>query len=281
MTTSLEDILNSGGPAKSAQPAPQVEQPAPPEPEEDDTSSPPAANPGETEPPAPSAAPPAAPAEDSLDKKIAAFQRKAEDETRKRQDYERQLQEARAERDRLLETERQRQAQIAAQQQQQEIDLFDPQQAKAYVNSIIAERDQAVAYSLLEQKVVTSQELMRDRHADYDEMEAIFAEEMEKDPTLQQKMWADSVPARFAYNHAKRVKAMREIGDDPTAFRERIKQEVMAELQAQNAQAAQTVQTPAATVPQPPKTLAGMPSAARNVNKQPWKGPTPLDQLLN
>jgi len=278
MTTSLEDILNNSvTPKATTAPAPEQEQPAPPEPEADLPSQE-AAPTGEQEP-TPSAAPPAAPVEEPLDKKISAFQRKAEDETRKRQDYERKLQQAEAaiaERDRYIEAERQRLQQLAA-QRQDEIDLYDPNQAKHYVNQIVAE-------NLLVQKVITSQELMRDRHEDYDEVEAIFAEEMERDPSLQQKMWADPMPAKFAYTQGKKFKAMREIGDDPAAFKERIKQELLAEIQGQQPAApaaAPPVQTLARPVPQPPKTLAGVPSASRDPVKHPWKGPTPLDQLLN
>ena len=91
-------------------------------------------------------------------------------------------------------------------------------------------------------------------------------------------MWADPFPAKFAYEHAKRVKAMREIGDDPATFKERVIQEYLA---SQAQQPAPQVQTPTKPVPQPPTSLAGVPSAARNVNRQSWKGPTPLDQLLN
>lgn len=276
MSNSLEDILN--GTSTQAISEPQAAVTA------DPVSSEPSPAPATTEAatgapePQAQAVPPTA-NDDSLDKKISAFQRKAEDETRKRQDYERQLQEARtalAERDRQIEAERQRVQQLAA-QQQSEIDLYDPQQAQNFVSQIVAE-------NLLVQKVITSQEMMRDANPDYDEMEAIFAEEMEKNPGLQQQMFAAPFPAKFAYNHAKKVKALRDIGD-PAEYRERMRQELLAELQAQQPEPApapaQTVQTPAKPVPQPPKTLAGVPSAARDAVKHPWKGPTPLDQLLS
>lgn len=284
MSTSLEDILNGSGPAKHANPEPQaaeIIQPAPPEPEEDTASQEAIqAATGDTELGAPSAAPPAARQEEPLDKRISAFQQKAEDETRKRQDYERKLQEAEKaiqERDAYIARVRQWEAQQAA--AKPEVDVYDPEQLTQYVQGLVAQERQALQENLLVQKVVTSQELMRSRHEDYDELEGIFAEEMAKDPSLQRKMWADPFPARFAYDHAKRAKAMREIGDDPASYKQRVIDEYLA---AQGAQpAAPPVQTQAKPVPQPPKSLAGVPSAARNVNKQSWKGPTPLDQLLS
>lgn len=285
MSTSLEDLLNGSGTAPQANPAPQaevIEQPAPPEHEEEIPSHE-AAIPatGEEEGNPSEAAPPAASVEEPLDKRVSAFQRKAEDETRKRQDYERQLQEAQRalqERDAYIEQVRQWQEQQQA-ANQPEPDIYDPQQLQQYVHGIVAKERQAMQQNLLVQKVVTSQEFMRSRYEDYDELENIFAEEMAQDPSLQQKMWADPFPAKFAYEHAKRAKAMREIGDDPASYKERVIQEYLAS-QPQQPTASQ-VQTQPKPVPQPPKSLAGVPSAARNVNKQPWGGPTPLEQLLN
>lgn len=286
MSQSLEEILNGGGAAQNANSAPQmaeISQPAPPEPEDINPSQEvtvPAT--GESEALPPQAAPPAAQIEEPLEKKISAFQRKAEDETRKRQDYERKLQEAEKalqERDAYIERVRQWQAQQQA-APQQEVDVYDPEQLAQYVQRVVANERAVLQENLLVQKVVTSQELMRSRHEDYDELEGIFAEEMEKDPSLQRKMWADPFPARFAYDHAKRAKAMREIGDDPSSYKQRIIEEYLAQQAGSQPQPAPQVQTQAKPVPQPPKSLAGVPSAARDPVKQSWKGPTPLDQLL-
>ncbi len=285
MTTSIEDLLNGSAPApKSAAPAAEPIQPEPPEPVDE---TPPQvaaeAATGEPEPIAPPAAPPAATVEEPLDKKISAFQRKAEDETRKRQEYERKLQEAEKaiqERDAYIK-------QIAANQKQQadELDVYDPEQLQKYVQSIAAQQVQGLQAGFVEQKIVASQEFMRTAKDDYSEMEDIFAEEMvareaRGDFSLRQRMEADPFPAKFVYEYAKKVKVMKEVGDDPASYEQRIIEKYLAS-QGQTAQPAASVQTPAKPVPQPPKSLASVPSAARNVNRQSWKGPTPLDQLLN
>ena len=277
---SLEELLNGSGAApkanseplaaESQQPAPPDEEIDPPAPEANATAT------GVTEETPSQAAPPAAPVDEPLDKKISAFQRKAEDETRKRQDYERKLADAEQaikERDAYIERVRQSQAQQPA--AQPEIDLLDPQQAQTFIANQLKPQ-------LYETRVLLSQEMYRAAKTDYDEMETIFADQCDKDPALSVALFNHPIPAKFAYEEGKKLKLMQEISD-PDAYRAKMREEIMAELQAQQSQAAPAAQVPTMSkpVPQPPTSLAGVPSAARNVNKQPWKGPTPLDQLLN
>lgn len=274
---SLEDLLDNSGPAPQATHEPQAEateQPAPPEPEEDN-------QPQEAAEPATGddqAEPPSAPVEEPLDKRIVAFQRKAEDETRKRQDFERQFADLKKQAEEQAAYIRQVQQWWNQQQQQQEepeVDLYDPREAQSFINSQIQPQ-------IYETRVLLSQEMYRSAHPDYDEMETIFADQCEKDPSLKQRLLAHPVPAKFAYEEGKRLKLMQELSD-PDAYRAKLREEIMAELNNQQQQppaAAQPVQTQARPVPQPPKSLAGVPSAARNPVKHPWKGPTPLEQLL-
>jgi len=132
---------------------------------------------------------------------------------------------------------------------------------------------------LYETRVLLSQEMYRSAHPDYDEVEQIFTDQCEKDPSLRQRLLAHPVPAKFAYEEGKRLKLMHELSD-PDAYRAKLREEIMAELQAQQSQQPSQVPPPAKPVPQPPKSLAGVPSAARDPVKHPWKGPTPLEQLL-
>lgn len=71
--------------------------------------------------------------------------------------------------------------------------------------------------------------------------------------------------------HKKR-EAAQEIGDDPAAYRERLKAELLAEMQS----------APAASAPTPvmPSNLAG----ARNVGSRSgpaWSGPQPLNDIFD
>lgn len=281
---SIEELLNSGGSAApKANPEPQAavtEQPAPPEPEAElEAQAAPEPATGEPEPSAPAAPPAAATQEEPLDKRVAAFQRKAEDETRKRQDYEKQLAESKRQIDEQAAYIRQVQEWVQAQQQakeQPEIDLLDPQVAQRFIESQVQPK-------LFETRVLISQEMYRASKPDYDEIEQIFAAQCDHDPSLRAKLLAHPVPAKFAYEEGKKIKLMQELSD-PEAYKAKMREEILAELQAQNGQQqppASPVQTPRPTPPQPPTSLAGVPSASRDPVKHPWKGPTPLDLLLN
>lgn len=277
---SLEDLLNGSGTAAQANAAPQAEvteQPAPPEPEAEEQSQE-VAEPatGENGADASHAAPPAATVDEPLDKKIAAFQRKAEDETRKRQDYEKQLAEVRRQAEEQARYIQQVQEWYRNQQQQEpEVDLYDPQQAQQFFNNQL----QPINRQIYETRVLLSQEMYRSAHPDYQEMEDIFAEAMNQDPSLRQKLEAHPVPAKFAYEEGKRLKLQQELSD-PDAYRAKLRDEILAEIQSQQQPASQQAPTQSRPVPQPPKSLAGVPSAARDPIKHPWKGPTPLEQLL-
>jgi hypothetical protein len=295
---SLEDLLNSNGPAPQANPEPQaavIEQPAPPEPETEDpvqaaTPDPVTGDDQGEQPPTDPAAPPAASQDETLDKKISAFQRKAEDETRKRQDYEKQLAEVRRQNEEQARYIQQVRQHFAQQQQQQgngqddEVDLYEPQQLQQYVGQLLQRERSTISEQILEQKVVASQEFMRSMHEDYDEHETLFAEEMKRletagDDSLRRKLNAHPFPAKFAFEEGKRLKLMHELSD-PDAYKAKLREEIMAEMQSQQPPASQAP-TQAKPVPQPPKSLAGVPSASRDPIKHPWKGPTPLEQLLN
>jgi hypothetical protein len=285
---SLEDILNNSGPAPVASnPEPRAElseQPEPPETEENqepqETAEPATGDGREADDPA---APPAAQVEEPLDKRIAAFQSKAEDEKRKRQDYEKQLQETKKaldEREAYIQQVQQWWSQQQQQHAEPEVDLYDPDQARGFISNQL----RPITDQIFETRVLLSQEMYRSAHPDYDEMETIFADECDRDPSLRQQLVSHPVPAKFAFEQGKRIKLMRELSD-PDAYRAKLREEIMAELQSQQQPQTQhtppQVQTPAKPVPQPPKSLAGVPSASRNPVKHPWGGPTPLEQLLS
>lgn len=85
-------------------------------------------------------------------------------------------------------------------------------------------------------RVELSQEVMRARHADYDDMEKLFAEVAAKDEGLCQRLAASSNPAKFAYETGKRIAALSKIGGDVNGFEERVRKEerekVLSELKA-------------------------------------------------
>ena len=158
----------------------------------------------------------------------------------------------------------------------------DPEGALAYAG-------QQADQKLLDMRVTLSQDMMRSTTPDYDEVEAVFIAEAKRDPLLTAQMVQASNPAKFAYEKGRQLKLMSEIGSDPSAYEQQIRDKIMAEIE--EARAAEAAQASQATPPQspatppappPPTSLAGVPSSApRQSNERPYDGPTPLDELLN
>lgn len=138
---------------------------------------------------------------------------------------------------------------------------------------------------LLNERFNNSEMLLRAKHDDVDEMVKVFQSAVAKNPALGVEMGRQVNPYGWMYDQAKRIQAMEEIGSDPAAYRQKLRDELMAELQAQQAQtstdASAAAQTPAAAAqPVIPKTLATARSAAPR-SAPTWTGPTSLSDILN
>lgn len=134
------------------------------------------------------------------------------DEKRKRQELERRL------------------AEIEKPAKQEEVDLFvDP---KGFTQGLKNE----LKNELLTERINLSREIMAETKSDYADKEARFVQMAQADPSLVAKMNASPNPAKFAYETAAKaiadeakLKLLDEIGD-PAAYREKLKQELLAEL---------------------------------------------------
>jgi len=110
------------------------------------------------------------------------------------------------------------------------------------------------------------------------EMETAIGEAMQAGdpemPILRARMSQTDDPVGVAMEWHNQRKISREVGNDPKAYREKLKAEILAELQASGA------------VPQKPAMPAVMPSnlaGARNVGTRAgpaWAGPTPLADIF-
>lgn len=289
-TVSLEELYNSPTPSASVAAA---EQPAPPD----------------TEPPAPApvteatgtgdkstAAPPAT--EEELPADVIGLRAAVKAERQKRQERDEQFSKAElraSEAERKATEMEQIMRRLAAPQQQQPQQqqhvqrhappnpLTDPEEAYAYqqqqFSEALAERDNAI----YETRVLLSQETWRARHADYDEIEEVFANAANRDASLAQALRGHPLPAKFAYETGKRLKMMQDMGSDPDAYIKRKVTEALAK-QAEEAPAqphtAPVVPTPTVPTqrPAPPQSLAGVPSVARRAAPS-FNGITPLEDL--
>lgn len=127
---------------------------------------------------------------------------------------------------------------------------------------------------MLNDRLNTSEMMLRDKHADVDDVIPVFMEAARQNPALAAQMYANPHPWKFAYDEGKRMRFAAEVGNDPAAYRKRIEDEVRAEL----AKAQAPAQSPAAQAPSVPASLAdARSSGARGAT---WTGPRPFDTLF-
>lgn len=190
----------------------------------------------------------AAAAKAEEDARVKAFQRKAEDETRKRQAAEQAL---------------------AAEQarKQKEVEDDDP-----YAAGIKQELQSQFQQQLLAQKLDLSESFARDKHADFDDKLTVFESMVAENPSLYHQMIQQANPAEFAYKTASAQLKMKEMAN-PEEYETKLREKIRAELKAeQEAEAAKRGELPGS--------LAG----ARGVagTKMPtYAGPAPLSDILN
>lgn len=244
MNTDLDSMLDD----KNAAPAEATPAPSAPDPV--------AAEPGVNE----EAVPPAASTEQHADPEYVP--RKAVmDERRKRQELERKLAD--------LESQR------SPKKQEPQADppdwYADPEQAAQRMQFEMNNR-------LYQAAVYQSEKVMKSQHDDYDAVAAVFAEVATADPNLARQLFEHPFPAEFAYQTGKRIQLLREIGDDPLAYRAKLKAEIMAE---------NGIASSSQPAPQTPARTSSVPrSLARDVSQQPrrtngqFDAPASLDDIL-
>lgn len=133
---------------------------------------------------------------------------------------------------------------------------------------------QKMQQDLINERFNTSEMLARQAHSDIDEKFAVWQEAVQANPALTQVLQAQKHPWEFMYQEAAKIQLQQEIGSDPTAYKEKLKEEVKAELQAVE---------PTETNAQKPhisKSLAGSRSAATR-GQSTFSGPSSLDDILN
>lgn len=245
----------------------QPEQPAASEPTE------PSTQPGDKQ----EAAPPAA-LEESDDG--PPVPRKAlVDERRKRQELERQLEEITK---KYASQPVQTQPQAQPQPQQQPVEplperpdpWIDPQGAMDWDRAWM---QQQVHAQVFETRTVLSREMMMASKPDFAEVEAVFMEAAKRSPALVQRLMNHPMPAKFAYEQGLKIRAMSEIGDDPVAYKQRVREELEAELRGQSSTPPAQPQTPKGSTP---KSLAATPSNQPRDDRGRFQGPASLESIL-
>lgn len=132
--------------------------------------------------------------------------------------------------------------------------------------------------ALINERLNMSEMMLRQTHTDVDEKVERFKQELDRNPGLVSELRRQVHPYKWAYEYASRLQLMDEIGNDPNAYREKLKEQVKAEL----AQQQPAPSDPVAAVPASPRIPQSLATAhsvgARSAPA--WTGPTPLANIL-
>ena len=129
---------------------------------------------------------------------------------------------------------------------------------------------QRVEQLVLNERFNNSEMYARQKYADLDDVLKEFGDAAKANPALSAAMMQQANPYEYAYREGKRIQMLKEVGDDPAAYRAKIEAQVRAEI-GQPAAPAQ---------PNLPASLAGARSAAPR-SAPAFTGPTPLAALFD
>lgn len=90
---------------------------------------------------------------------------------------------------------------------------------------------------LYNERLNMSEMMLRAQVDDLDEKMTVFKKAADANPALRAELTRQVHPYKFAYEHAKKVMAMEEVGDDPAAFRTKLEAEIRAKVEAEYAAA--------------------------------------------
>jgi hypothetical protein len=183
------------------------------------------------------------------------------DERRKRQQYERELQELR----KHLET-------LQAPKPQAEVpqDFWENPQRfiesarEQAVQQALAKADERMRHQFAELCEINA----RNRYQDYDAVREKFLERVQDDPVLRAELARASDPAEFAYKTGKRLQEVEQFGGLDT-YRQRLEAEIRQKIEAE---------MKAKSAPAVPQSLNAEPSAPAAPVPQ---GPTPLGSIVS
>jgi hypothetical protein len=128
-----------------------------------------------------------------------------------------------------------------------------------------------------------SEILARQRYADLDEKIAAFREEADRNPALYHELFRQKDPYDWVYQQGKARLALKEIGTDPEAYRQKVIQETEASLREKlRAEVmAELGIVPQSNQDERPAVPVSMASArAASQRSEVYRGPVPLGQLL-
>jgi len=271
MNEQLDNFLKAETEVKEApveQPTAPEEPKSAPEPKVEAKSDSKPVDPDDKEPPNP------------LDGEPIVPRRAYEDERRRRQDWKEKA--ARLEGElaayRKQQEEAQQRSVEAVARQRQEQQYQPPPDPAVDPRGFAQHQQQQYQAQLLNERLNTSEMMLRDKIGDekLNEYVGEFREMANADPTLFGKLYSQPHPYAWLTREVDRLRLVRDVGDDPAAFRAKIEAEARAKWEAE-AKAAPAPVSPAAGLQ--PSLATARSVAGRTANA--WTGEPSLEDVLS
>jgi hypothetical protein len=192
--------------------------------------------------------------------KEKAFYTKSKDETRKRQELERELAEWKAKVNQPI-------------QQTQPVE--QPKEFWEDPEGTLNRYKEEMNRMTIDARLNTAEMIAKTKYQDYDENLNVFAEIMQKTPGLQQQMLNAPDPAEFAYRTGKNYSDLQKAGNLDT-LRAQIEQETRIKIETEFKMREEAKKQALDAIPQ---SLTNVRSTG--ANKPVWSGPPPLDDILH
>lgn len=167
---------------------------------------------------------------------------------------------------------------------------IDPEGAFAYrdqqLAAVLRDRDTRHEADLYMAKLVPSQHIMRQKHEDYEQIEAVFADaataaQQNGDPTLWASLRRHPFPAEYAYQVGKEIQLRQQIAQAGSLdnYVQQLAEARVKEATPQSPSVPTVPANPHAPKAPPPQSLARVPSVTPRNQGKTYQGPTPLNDL--
>ena len=78
-----------------------------------------------------------------------------------------------------------------------------------------------------------TEQLVREKHADFDDVREVFLEAAQGNPALWQQMRQELNPAQFVYREGLRIRELKDVGGDFSAYRTKLRAEIEKDVRAE------------------------------------------------
>ena len=178
--------------------------------------------------------------------------------------------------ERELEAYRQQQAQMREPDPYEDPDGYQAFRQHQAQSMQLQQGQQQLNSILLNERINITEVIARRDHEDYDQVKDVFADAALNNPALIVGLREAPDPAGYAYREGQKIMAQQEIGDDPAAYREKVKAEILAELRMEKTEAEKAEENLRFSIP---NHLAEQRSVSDRKGPE-WTGPDALGEIL-